>query len=380
MSAHDAHYGGDLVDGARMLALFGDVATELLIRGDGDEGLFAGYAIVEFLAPVLAGDYIEAQGRDRSLRPNVARDGVRSPQGDRRAARHRRQRGRGASGATSSSAARAARASCRRTNRGAATRLDKFLKVSRLAKRRTRGRRGAAQRPHDARRAAAQAGLRGESRRRLTIHYATKYLAVRVSRGSVACDAGAQAGRPLRGHRRTARRGRRLAAVTQGALRRREGRAGPRDSGRRHTAAARCAPDWPRSARGRAAVFRTRRPAIARLYRSLSPGGGAIRRAHSARLGGIATYEIDLDASRRRRRCRPRAAIVAWSCAARFSPAVRSPQPAHGYHLEFIPPTPALTARLCAIAARRGTRAEAGRAARAATSSTSRTPMRSSAC
>jgi 3-aminobutyryl-CoA ammonia-lyase len=32
ISAHDAHYGGGLVDGARMLGLFGDVATELLIR------------------------------------------------------------------------------------------------------------------------------------------------------------------------------------------------------------------------------------------------------------------------------------------------------------------------------------------------------------
>jgi 3-aminobutyryl-CoA ammonia-lyase len=63
MSAHDAHYGGDLVDGARMLGLFGDVATELLIRSDGDEGLFAAYESVEFLAPVLAGDYIEAEGR-----------------------------------------------------------------------------------------------------------------------------------------------------------------------------------------------------------------------------------------------------------------------------------------------------------------------------
>jgi 3-aminobutyryl-CoA ammonia-lyase len=63
MSAHDAHYGGNLVDGARMLALFGDVATELLIRHDGDEGLFAGYESVEFLAPVYAGDYIEAHGR-----------------------------------------------------------------------------------------------------------------------------------------------------------------------------------------------------------------------------------------------------------------------------------------------------------------------------
>ncbi|MDR1415297.1 MAG: 3-aminobutyryl-CoA ammonia lyase [Odoribacteraceae bacterium] len=62
MSAHDAHYGGELVDGARMLQLFGDVATELLIRHDGDEGLFAGYDRVEFLAPVHAGDYIEASG------------------------------------------------------------------------------------------------------------------------------------------------------------------------------------------------------------------------------------------------------------------------------------------------------------------------------
>ncbi len=62
MSAHDAHYGGNLVDGARMLALFGDVATELLIRLDGDEGLFRAYDLVEFLAPVYAGDYIEAEG------------------------------------------------------------------------------------------------------------------------------------------------------------------------------------------------------------------------------------------------------------------------------------------------------------------------------
>ena len=62
MSAHDAHYGGNLVDGARMLGLFGDVATELLIRHDGDEGLFRAYDSVEFLAPVFAGDYIESEG------------------------------------------------------------------------------------------------------------------------------------------------------------------------------------------------------------------------------------------------------------------------------------------------------------------------------
>lgn len=62
MSMHDAHYGGNLVDGAKMLHLFGDVATELLIRNDGDEGLFAGYESVEFTAPVYAGEYIEAEG------------------------------------------------------------------------------------------------------------------------------------------------------------------------------------------------------------------------------------------------------------------------------------------------------------------------------
>ena len=62
MSAHDAHYGGNLVDGARMLNLFGDVATELLIKQDGDEGLFCAYDNVELLAPVFAGDYIEATG------------------------------------------------------------------------------------------------------------------------------------------------------------------------------------------------------------------------------------------------------------------------------------------------------------------------------
>jgi Thioesterase superfamily. len=62
MSSADAHYGGNLVDGAKMLQLFGDVATELLIIQDGDEGLFCAYDMVEFLAPVYAGDYIEAVG------------------------------------------------------------------------------------------------------------------------------------------------------------------------------------------------------------------------------------------------------------------------------------------------------------------------------
>jgi 3-aminobutyryl-CoA ammonia-lyase len=55
-----AHYGGNLVDGAYGLGLFGDVGTELSIRTDGDEGLFAGYSEVAFLAPIRAGDVIEA--------------------------------------------------------------------------------------------------------------------------------------------------------------------------------------------------------------------------------------------------------------------------------------------------------------------------------
>ena len=59
VSAADAHYGGNLVDGAFVLVLFGDVATEASIRMDGDEGLFASYSDVQFRAPVLGGDVIE---------------------------------------------------------------------------------------------------------------------------------------------------------------------------------------------------------------------------------------------------------------------------------------------------------------------------------
>jgi 3-keto-5-aminohexanoate cleavage enzyme len=62
MATRDGHYGGGLVDGAKILELFGDVATELCIRADGDEGLFRAYESVEFLRPVRAGDYIEAEG------------------------------------------------------------------------------------------------------------------------------------------------------------------------------------------------------------------------------------------------------------------------------------------------------------------------------
>jgi len=58
-----AHYAGNLVDGAYVLGLFGDVATEVCIRADGDEGLFAGYADVRFLAPVQGGDVVEVTAR-----------------------------------------------------------------------------------------------------------------------------------------------------------------------------------------------------------------------------------------------------------------------------------------------------------------------------
>ncbi len=73
-----AHYGGSLVDGAYTLGLFGDVATEVAIVMDGDEGLLAGYSEVRFLGPVRAGDVLEATAevircgrRSRELRCRV---------------------------------------------------------------------------------------------------------------------------------------------------------------------------------------------------------------------------------------------------------------------------------------------------------------------
>jgi 3-aminobutyryl-CoA ammonia-lyase len=61
VGAEQAHYGGGLVDGAFVLKLFGDAATELLVRRDGDEGLFRAYSSVDFLAPVHGGDYLEIE-------------------------------------------------------------------------------------------------------------------------------------------------------------------------------------------------------------------------------------------------------------------------------------------------------------------------------
>jgi 3-aminobutyryl-CoA ammonia-lyase len=66
-----AHYAGNLVDGAYSLGLFGDVATEMCIRTDGDEGLFASYSDVQFKAPVRAGDVLE-------IRCELTRAGTRS--------------------------------------------------------------------------------------------------------------------------------------------------------------------------------------------------------------------------------------------------------------------------------------------------------------
>ncbi|AZQ38780.1 MULTISPECIES: 3-aminobutyryl-CoA ammonia lyase [Streptomyces] len=63
MGQKDARYGGNLVDGACILQLFGDVVTEITIQTDGDEGLLTGYSEVEFKAPVFAGDYVEVTGR-----------------------------------------------------------------------------------------------------------------------------------------------------------------------------------------------------------------------------------------------------------------------------------------------------------------------------
>src|ERR1700710_1953359 len=66
-----AHYAGSLVDGAYALGLFGDVATEVCIRLDGDEGLFASYSDVQFRAAIRAGDVLEVAAR-------VTRVGTRS--------------------------------------------------------------------------------------------------------------------------------------------------------------------------------------------------------------------------------------------------------------------------------------------------------------
>ena len=63
ISSNDVHYAGNLLDGAHIMKLFGDVATEITIRFDGDEGLLRAYENVEFLEPVYGGDFLEVVGK-----------------------------------------------------------------------------------------------------------------------------------------------------------------------------------------------------------------------------------------------------------------------------------------------------------------------------
>ena len=63
VSEKDVHYAGGLVNGAWVLGIFGDVATEISARFDGDEGLLRAYKNVDLLAPIQAGDFIEAAGK-----------------------------------------------------------------------------------------------------------------------------------------------------------------------------------------------------------------------------------------------------------------------------------------------------------------------------
>ncbi|WP_019877189.1 hotdog domain-containing protein [Sporichthya polymorpha] len=78
VSHAEAHYGGALLDGAYVLGLFGDVATEMCLRTDGDEGLLAGYSSIAFRAPVKAGDVVEVTA-------TITRVGTRSRTLDLRA-------------------------------------------------------------------------------------------------------------------------------------------------------------------------------------------------------------------------------------------------------------------------------------------------------
>ena len=68
-----ADYAGNLVYSAYSLAALGDVATEMCILTDGDEGLFASCSDVQFKAPVRAGHVIEITAR-------ILRVGRRSPE------------------------------------------------------------------------------------------------------------------------------------------------------------------------------------------------------------------------------------------------------------------------------------------------------------
>ena len=94
LGQEDAHYGGNLVAGATQLKIVGDLITELAMRYDGDEGLFRAYESVEFLAPLYAGDWIEARGKIVSVGNTSAAMRVRDPQDRRRPSRDQRERSR----------------------------------------------------------------------------------------------------------------------------------------------------------------------------------------------------------------------------------------------------------------------------------------------
>ncbi|MDO8519349.1 MAG: hotdog fold domain-containing protein [Deltaproteobacteria bacterium] len=88
ISQADLHYGGEIASGSKIMELFGDAATEVLIRVDGDEGLFRAYQEVEFLAPVKSGDFLEVTAslirvgktsREMSFEAFKIIDGARNP-------------------------------------------------------------------------------------------------------------------------------------------------------------------------------------------------------------------------------------------------------------------------------------------------------------
>ena len=125
------------MDGAFVLKLFGDAATELLIRRDGDEGLFRAYSSVEFLAPVRAGDYLEVEAEITARRTHLARRcGSRRARSSPREASPRL--GASRSIRRSSSRARTGPASCRSTGRDSVTRMSDAVVIT-VAGRRRRG-------------------------------------------------------------------------------------------------------------------------------------------------------------------------------------------------------------------------------------------------
>ncbi len=108
---------------------------------------------------------------------------------------------------------------------------------------------------------------------------------------------------------------------------------------------------------GAEAVFRTRRPAVARLARTLfgDQRTPAVRRGHDARLYKATTFDIDLGRAplpippKPRRRNERRAELrAAFLCAG----SVAAPQ--HGYHLEFVVRDAARADRIAALIAAEG--------------------------